>query len=57
MTSIESNKQGVEYLLSLAKLTVNVGSNVGHGSQVLIVLLKADGGILKLDIQQLLVQV
>lgn len=50
MTSIGGNKQKVEYLLRFAKMTVNMGTNVGHGGHVLIIFLQADGGVPKLDI-------
>lgn len=41
----------VEYLLCFAKMAVNVGSNVGHGGQVLIILLHANSSVLELDVQ------
>ena len=39
------------------KMAMNVGSSVGHGRQVLIILLQANSGVLKFDIQYLLVKV
>ena len=46
-----STKREVKYLLSFVEMVMNVGSSVGHGCQVLIILLQGNSGVLKLDIQ------